>query len=129
MKKTFKKLYEGLKKVDVVQRKKQARRMAKMAKSATFQRKKEKARLKMRSPEKLKAAARKAVIKQFRYKMFPNYDQIPLAQRPKADEKVNQKFGKKIDKLTNKMVQNLKKKELERVKQARAAKAGKIEDA
>ena len=127
--KNFTELYEGIKKVNVVQRKKMARRMAKMAKSATFQRKKEKARLKMRSPEKLKAAARKAVIKQFRYKMFPNYDQIPLAQRPKADEKVNQKFGKKIDKLTNKMVQNLKKKELERVKQARAAKAGKIEDA
>ena len=127
--KNFTELYEGVKKVNVVQRKKMARRMAKMAKSAAFQRKKEKARLKMRSPEKIKAAARKAVIKQFRYKMFPNYDQIPLAQRPKADEKVNQKFGKKIDKLTNKMVQNLKKKELERVKQARAAKAGKIEDA
>ena len=127
--KNFIELYEGIKKVDVVQRKKMARRMSKMAKSATFQRKKEKARLKMRSPEKIKAAARKAVIKQFRYKMFPNYDQIPLAQRPKADEKVNQKFGKKIDKLTNKMVQNLKKKELERVKQARAAKAGKIEAA
>ena len=127
--KNFTELYEGVKKVNVVQRKKMARRMSKMAKSATFQRKKEKARLKMRSPEKIKAAARKAVIKQFRYKMFPNYDQIPLAQRPKADEKVNQKFGKKIDKLTNKMVQNLKKKELERVKQARAAKAGKIEDA
>ena len=127
--KNFTELYEGIKKVNVVQRKKMARRMSKMAKSATFQRKKEKARLKMRSPEKIKAAARKAVIKQFRYKMFPNYDQIPLAQRPKADEKVNQKFGKKIDKLTNKMVQNLKKKELERVKQARAAKAGKIEDA
>ena len=127
--KNFTELYEGVKKVNVIQRKKMARRMSKMAKSATFQRKKEKARLKMRSPEKLKAAARKAVIKQFRYKMFPNYDQIPLAQRPKADEKVNQKFGKKIDKLTNRMVQNLKKKELERVKQARAAKAGKIEDA
>ena len=127
--KNFTELYEGGKKVNVIQRKKMARRMSKMAKSATFQRKKEKARLKMRSPEKIKAAARKAVIKQFRYKMFPNYDQIPLAQRPKADEKVNQKFGKKIDKLTNKMVQNLKKKELERVKQARAAKAGKIEDA
>ena len=127
--KNFTELYEGIKKVDVVQRKKMARRMSKMAKSATFQRKKEKARLKMRSPEKIKAAARKAVIKQFRYRMFPHYDQIPLAQRPKADEKVNQKFGKKIDKLTNKMVQNLKKKELERVKQARAAKAGKIEDA
>ena len=54
---------------------------------------------------------------------------IPLAQRPKADEKVNQKFGKKIDKLTNKMVQQLKKKELERVKQARAAASGKMDDA
>ena len=127
--KNFTELYEVVKKVNVIQRKKMARRMSKMAKSATFQRKKEKARLKMRSPEKIKAAARKAVIKQFRYKMFPNYDQIPLAQRPKADEKVNQKFGKKIDKLTNKMVTQLKKKELERVKQARAAKAGKIEDA
>ena len=127
--KNFTELYEGVKKVNVIQRKKMARRMSKMAKSATFQRKKEKARLKMRSPEKIKAAARKAVIKQFRYKMFPNYDQIPLAQRPNADAKVNQKFGKKIDKLTNKMLQNLKKKELERVKQARAAKAGKIEDA
>ena len=127
--KNFTELYEGVKKVNVIQRKKMARRMSKMAKSATFQRKKEKARLKMRSPEKIKAAARKAVIKQFRYKMFPNYDQIPLAQRPKADEKVNQKFGKKIDKLTNKMVTQLKKKELERVKQARAAASGKIDDA
>ena len=98
--KNFTELYEGIKKVDVVQRKKMARRMAKMAKSSAFQKKKAKAMLKMRPPAKLKAAARKAVIKQFRYKMFPNYDQIPLAQRPKADEKVNQKFGKKIDKLT-----------------------------
>ena len=42
--KKFIEIYEGIKKVDVVQRKKMARRMAKMAKSATFQRKKEKAR-------------------------------------------------------------------------------------
>ena len=127
--KNFIELYEGIKKVNVIQRKKMARRMSKMAKSSAFQTKKAKAMLKMRSPEKLKAAARKAIIKQFRYKMFPNYDQIPLAQRPKADEKVNQKFGKKIDKLTNKMVQQLKKKELERVKQARAAASGKMDDA
>ena len=127
--KNFTELYEGIKKVDTVQRKERARRMAKMVRSSAFQRKKAKAMLKIRPPAKLKAAARKAVIKQFRYKMFPNYDQIPLAQRPKADEKVNQKFGKKIDKLTNKMVQQLKKKELERVKQARAAASGKMDDA
>ena len=61
--KNFTELYEGIKKVDVVQRKKMARRMAKMAKSSAFQKKKAKARLKMRPPTKLKAAARKAVIK------------------------------------------------------------------
>ena len=41
--KNFIELYEGIKKVNVIQRKKMARRMSKMAKSATFQRKKEKA--------------------------------------------------------------------------------------
>ena len=48
--KNFKELYEGIKKVDVVQRKKMARRMAKMAKSKSFQFKKQKAALRMRNP-------------------------------------------------------------------------------
>ena len=64
--KNFTDLYEGLKKVDVVQRKKQARRMAKMAKSASFQMKKKKASLRMRDSAKLATAARKQVIKSFR---------------------------------------------------------------
>lgn len=122
--KNFTDLYEGLKKVDVVQRKKQARRMAKMAKSASFQMKKKKASLRMRDSAKLATAARKQVIKSFRNKFYPNYDQMSLQQRVVADQKLNQKYGKKMDKMTKKAVMKLKKVEVERVKKARAAAQG-----
>ena len=122
--KNFTELYEGLKKVDVVQRKKQARRMAKMAKSASFQMKKKKASLRMRDSAKLATAARKQVIKSFRDKFYPNYDQMSLQQRVVADQKLNQKYGKKMDKMTKKAVMKLKKVEVERVKKARAAAQG-----
>ena len=123
--KNFTELYEGLKKVDVVQRKKQARRMAKMAKSASFQMKKKKAALKMRNPAKLQVVARKQVIKSFRDKFYPNYDQMSLQQRVVVDQKLNQKYGKKMDKMTKKAVMKLRKVEVERVKKARAAAQGK----
>ena len=122
--KNFTELYEGLKKVDVVQRKKQARRMAKMAKSASFQMKKKKAALRMRDSAKLQTVARKQVIKSFRNKFYPNYDQMSLQQRVVADQKLNQKYGKKMDKMTKKAVMKLKKVEVERVKKARAAAQG-----
>ncbi len=119
--KNFKELYEGIKKVDVVQRKRMARRMAKMAKSPAFQKKKERAALKMRDPAKLQAAAKKKVVKSFRDKFYPGYNEMSLQQRVVVDQKLNQKYGKKIDKITKKMVMKLKKQEVERVKQARAA--------
>ena len=125
--KNFTELYEGLKKVDVVQRKKQARRMSKMAKSATFQMKKKKAALRMRNPAKLQTVARKQVIKSFRNKFYPNYDQMSLQQRVVVDQKLNQKYGKKMDKMTKKAVMKLKKVEVERVKKARAAAQGKTD--
>ena len=125
--KNFTELYEGLKKVDVVQRKKQARRMAKMAKSASFQMKKKKAVLRMRNPAKLQVVARKQVIKSFRDKFYPNYDQMSLQQRVVVDQKLNQKYGKKMDKMTKKAVMKLKKLEVERVKKARAAAQGKTD--
>ena len=118
---TFQELSEGLKKVDVVQRKKMARRMAKMAKSKSFQFKKQKAALKMRDPAKLHMVARKSVINAFRKKFVPGYDEMSLQQRVVADSKLNQKYGKKIDKMTKKAVMKLKKQEVERVKKARAA--------
>lgn len=117
--KKFTDLYE--KKVDVIQRKKQARRMAKLAKSPSFQLKKKRALLKFRSADKIDAAARKKTIQQFRDKFFPQYDEMSLQQRSVVDQKLLQKFGAKIDKISKKMAMRLKKDEVERVKQARAA--------
>lgn len=117
--KKFTDLYE--KKVDVVQRKKQARRMAKLAKSPSFQLKKKRALLKFRSADKIDAVARKKTIQQFRDKFFPQYDEMSLQQRSIVDQKLLQKFGAKIDKISKKMAMRLKKDEVERVKQARAA--------
>ena len=133
MKKTFKKLYKdvkkslnkGLKKVDVVQLKKLARRMSKLAKSKSFQFKKKKSALKMRDTAKLQAVARKQVIKSFRNKFYPNYDQMGLQQRVAVDQKLGQRYGNKMDKMTKKAVMKLKKLEVERVKKARAAAQGK----
>tara|TARA_Y100000748_G_scaffold193502_1_gene162032 strand:+ start:168 stop:536 length:369 start_codon:yes stop_codon:yes gene_type:complete len=106
--------------VSVVQRKKQARRMAKMAKSSAFQAKKQKAMLKMRNPAKLALAARKKTIQSFRDKFYPSYNEMPLQQRVKVDQIIMVKYGKKIDKIAKKMAMVLKKKELERIKAARA---------
>ncbi len=115
--KTFQELYEKL--VDVTQRKKQARRMAKMAKSSSFQFKKKKAALKMRDPAKLMAAARKKTIQSFRDKFYPNYDDMALAQKVKIDQLIQQKYGAKIDKISKKAAMKMKKDEVERVKKAR----------
>ncbi len=117
--KKFTDLYE--KKVDVVQRKKQARRMAKLAKSPSFQLKKKRALLKFRSADKIDAVARKKTIQQFRDKFFPQYDEMSLQQRSIVDQKLLSKFGSKIDKISKKMAMSLKKDEVERVKQARAS--------
>ena len=106
--------------VSVVQRKKQARRMAKMARSPAMKAKKAKARLRMRPPAKLLQVARKKTIQAFRDKFYPQYNDSSLQQRVKIDQMVMAKYGPKIDKLSKKMVVKLKKKELERVKAARA---------
>ena len=111
--------------VSVVQRKKQARRMAKMAKSSSFQAKKKKSMLKMRNPAKLAMAARKKTVQSFRDKFYPSYDDMSLQQKVKIDQLITVKYGKKIDKIAKKMAMGLKKKELERIKAARA----KLQDA
>ena len=111
--------------VSVVQRKKQARRMAKIARSPSVQAKKKKAMLKMRNPAKLAMVARKKTIQMFRDKFYPSYKDMSLQQKVKIDQLVMAKYGKKIDKLSKKMAMKLKKKELERIKKARA----KLQDA
>ena len=107
--KTFSQFHDQLDEImSVQQRKKLARRMVKMA------------RLRMRPPAKLIQIARKKTIQAFRDKFYPQYNDSSLQQRVKIDQMVMAKYGPKIDKLSKKMVVKLKKKELERVKTARA---------
>ena len=117
--KTFKDFYEAV--ASVVQRKKLQRRMAKMAKSPVVQMKKQRARLKMRSPAKLAILARKKTIQSFRDKFYPGYGEMSLQQRVKVDQMVMQKYGKKIDKISKKAAKILQKQEVERVKKAKEA--------
>ena len=114
---TFEQLSEKL--VNVAQRKKQARRMAKLARSPAFQFKKKKAMLKMRNPAKLAQAARKKTIQSFRDKFYPSYDEMSIQQKVKIDQLIMAKYGSKIDKISKKVAMKLKKQELERIKQAR----------
>ena len=46
---------------------------------------------------------------------------MSLQQRVIIDNKIMQKYGKKIDKLSKKLLMKLKKTEMERVKKARAS--------
>ena len=108
--------------VSVSQRRKQARRMAKIARSAAVQAKKKRARLKTRSTAKLAQLARKKTIQKFRDKFYPQYNDVSLQQKVKIDQMIMAKHGQKIDKIAKKALVQLKKKELDRVKQARAAK-------
>ena len=117
--KKFKDIYEAV--MGVQQRKKAARRMAKIAKSPITQLKKKKAALKMRNPAKLAILARKKATQMMRDKFYPGYKNMALAQRVKVDQVIMQKYGKKIDKISKKLAIKLQKSEIERVKKAREA--------
>ena len=117
--KKFRDFYEAV--ASIVQRKKMQRRMAKMAKSPVIQLKKQRARLKMRSPAKLAILARKKTIQSFRDKFYPGYGEMSLQQRVKVDQMVMQKYGKKIDKISKKAAKILQKQEVERIKKAKEA--------
>ena len=95
--------------------------MAKMAKSSAFQFKKKKAALRMRDTAKLAQVARKKTIQKFRMQFFPGYNDMAVAQKVKIDQQIQQRYGKKIDKISKKLAMKLKKDEVERVKKAREA--------
>ena len=126
MSKKLSDLYE--RSVSVVQRRKQARRMAKMARSSAFQMKKKRAKLRRRSPEKIAMIARKQAIKMIRDKFYPGYKDMAFAQRVKIDQIMMQKYGKKIDKIAKKKAMILKKGESERIAKGREAMAGSVHD-
>ena len=117
--KDFKEFNEAV--ASVLQRKKLARRMAKMAKMPAIKMKKKRAALRMRTPGKLALLARKKTIQKFRDKFYPTYGGMSLQQRVIVDNRIMQKYGKKIDKVAKKLLMKLKKTEIERVKKARAS--------
>ena len=121
--KTLSDIYE--KTVSAVQRKKQARRMSKMAKSPAFKLKKKKAMLRMRNPAKLMQIARKKAVQSLRDKFYPSYKEMSIQQRVKVDQLLMQKYGGKIDKISRKLAVKLKGAEGERI--ARAKEALKVE--
>ena len=117
--KKFLELYEGV--VSTSQRKKLARRMAKLQKSPAFQAKKKRNALKMRDPAKLLVIARKKLMQGYRDKFFPDYKNQSVQRRTMIDQQIMQKYGKKIDKFSKKAAMKLKAAEPERIKTARDA--------
>ena len=117
----FSDIYE--KSVPLLQRKKMARRMRKMAKSAIFKMKKAISALRRKTPEKILALARKKAINMIRKKFYPTYKDMAFAQRIKIDQRIMVQFGKKIDKISKKMAMIIKKGEGARIAKAKEAQA------
>ena len=122
--KNFSDIYEKM--VSVVQRKKQARRMARLVQTKQFQMKKTRSLLKRRDTAKLALVAKKKVTNKYRQKFAPDYKDMSPQQKIVIDQRVQQKFGVKIAKITKKLIPKLKAAEGERVQKAKVAyKAGK----
>ena len=122
---TFKELYsnlEELKKVNLAESRKQAIRMAKLAKSSAFKKKVERSKLRVASPDKIKVKAAKLAKQKVLDKFYPQYKEMPVQQRVKIDQMVAAKYGGMINKIATKSVKVVKQKELQKVKDARQSK-------
>ena len=102
------------------QRRKIARRMARLVKTAGFKTKVKRSMLRIASVAKQKVKAAKLAKQQVIDKYFPTYKSMGLPQRVKIDQKIQQRYGGLINKLTVKKMKVVKKKEIEKVKKARA---------
>ena len=124
--KQFTDLYVGeLSEVRVInkaQRRKIALRMKRLTKSAAFKKKVARSKFRIASPEKQKVKAAKLAKQKVIDKFYPKYKEMGLQQRVKTDQLIQQKYGGMIAKLTTKLMKVVKKKEVEKVKQAKLAK-------
>lgn len=105
-------------------RRKMARRMKILAKKSAVKMKKKRMRTRRRSPEALKAIAQRqakqAVIKRT---LGPsvNYKELPMQKRIQIDQNIVAKKRKLIDKMTKKILRQLRAGEGERIKKAKGA--------
>ena len=123
--KTFLEKYDELSEFRVIskaQRKKMGLRMKRMAKSSAFKAKKARNKLRIASPEKILMKARKLAKQKVLDRFYKNYKEMGLQQRVKIDQIISIKYGGMIDKIAKKSVIKIKKKEVQKVKDARATK-------
>ena len=119
---TFKELANNLKEirvVNMVQRRKMARKMRKLAKSSAFKAKKVRAMLRIASPEKIQMKARKLAKKKIVKKYYPNYNELSPQMKIKIDQRIASRFGGIISKIAQRAVKNVRRNEILKVKKAR----------
>ena len=104
------------------QRRKIARRMARLVKTAGFKTKVKRSMLRIASVAKQKVKAAKLAKQKVLDKFYPNYKAMGLQQRVRVDQIISMKYGGMIDKISKKVVRVVKKKEVIKVKKAREAK-------
>ena len=97
------------------QRRKIARRMARLVKTAGFKKKVERSKKKIASFAKQKVKAAKLAKQKVIDKYFPTYKKMSLPQRVKTDQKIQAKYSGMINKLSVKLMRVVKKKEIEKV--------------
>ena len=109
--------------MSVATRRKQGRRMAKMAKSSVFQAKKARNALKKAPDSKIKQRATKAakqmIIKKFGGLDATEYAGLGLMQRQNLDNRIMKTKGAAVKKIAKKMMVKLRKAELERLQKAK----------
>ena len=102
------------------QRRKIALRMKRLVKTAGFKKKVERSKRRIASIAKQKVKAAKMAKQKVINKFFPSYKNMALPASVKIDQKIQQKYSGMINKLTQRNMKVVKKKEIEKVKQARA---------
>ena len=112
------------KKSDVQRRREMGRRMKLLAKKSSTKLKKQRALTRKRDNASLqKSAAKQAKMGVIKKVLGPdvNYNELPINKRIQIDQKVTAKKAKVIQKMTKKILRQLKAKEGERVKKAKLA--------
>ena len=105
-------------------RRKMSRRMKILAKKSSTKMKKKRARIRRRDPDALQAIAkRQAKQMVIKRSLGPdvNYKELPMQKRIQIDQKITAKKAKVIQKMTKKILRQLKAGEGERVKKAKLA--------
>ena len=113
------------------QRRKMGRRMKMLARKSSTKIKKKRARIRRRDPDALQAIAkRKAKMMVIKRSLGPaiNYKELPIQKRIQIDQNIVAKKRKVIDKISKKLLRQLKAGEGERIKKNKMAAADAVGD-